>query len=397
MFFTSLIKNVFIDFYSPIFVAKVVTKNKKVTDFKLVFHNKEFLEFFPCLKKTSTLKNHISSKFTNVDLFVLAQEVFSTEKKLYKDCYFPEAEKWFRVCISKMKKNYLAFSFTDISAILQKDSCLYNEYSFKNKLIKALDTRGIELYFQPQVDISTKTLRGFEALVRWNDPELGWINPEDFIPMAEESNLIIPLGDWVLDSCCYYLKKWKKDFDFNGILSVNVSPVQLKNPTFLSDLCSTIKKYDVSPNQIEIEITEGVLIENMEKAVELLNKIKSLGIGISLDDFGTGYASLSYLQTLPLTTLKIDKSFITNIAAESSKSADITNAIVSLVTKMGLETIAEGVENSEQLEILESINCKNTQGFLMGKPMPVELCERMLSGDVSAILRTDSNALLYKI
>lgn len=267
----------------------------------------------------------------------------------------------------------------------------------ENKLTDALDTSCLELYFQPQVDITTKTLRGFEALVRWYDPELGWIKPDEFIPMAEESRLIIPLGDWVLDTSCFYLSKWQKEFDFNGIMSINVSPVQLKNPTFLFDLNSAIRRHNVDPCKIEIEITEGIFIDNLEDTVDLLTRIKNLGVGISLDDFGTGYASLSYLQALPLTTLKIDKSFIANITSETGKEANITNAIVSLVTKMGLDTIAEGVENPEQLEVLESINCKNTQGFLMGKPMPASLCERMLAGDESAIVRSDSNPLLYKI
>lgn len=269
----------------------------------------------------------------------------------------------------------------------------------ENKLTSAIDTSCLELFFQPQVDITTKSLRGFEALIRWYDSELGWIKPEEFIPMAEESRLIIPLGDWVLDQSCYYLSKWQREFDFQGIMSINVSPIQLKNPTFLFDLDSAIRRHRVDPKKIEIEITEGIFIDNLDDTVELLTRIKNLGVGISLDDFGTGYASLSYLQALPLTTLKIDKSFIANITSKESVEAEITNAIISLVTNMGLDTIAEGVENPEQLEVLEAINCKNTQGFLMGKPMPVTLCERMLSGDESAVLRSENctGDLLYKI
>ena len=269
----------------------------------------------------------------------------------------------------------------------------------ENKLTNAIDTSCLELYFQPQVDITTKTLRGFEALVRWYDSELGWIKPDQFIPMAEESKLIIPLGDWVLDQSCYYLAKWQREYNFQGIMSINVSPIQLKNPTFLFDLNSAIRRHNIDPRKIEIEITEGIFIDNIEDTVDLLTRIKELGIGISLDDFGTGYSSLSYLQVLPLTTLKIDKSFIANISSAQSKEADITNAIVSLVTKMGLDTIAEGVENPEQLRVLEAINCKNIQGFLMGKPMGANLCERMLAGDESAVLRSENctGNLLYTI
>ena len=173
-------------------------------------------------------------------------------------------------------------------------------------------------------------------------------------------------------------------------MSINVSPIQLKKPSFIYDLEETIKRYNLDPKSIEIEVTEGILIENMEDTVRLLQNIKDLGVGISLDDFGTGYSSLSYLQILPLTTLKIDKSFIANITSKNSIEAEITDSIISLVTKMGLDTIAEGVENSDQLEVLQQINCRNTQGFLMGKPMPADLCEKMLSGDESAILRIDN-------
>lgn len=273
----------------------------------------------------------------------------------------------------------------------------FERLNLETKLTNALDTKCLQLFFQPQVDIKTKTLRGFEALLRWHDPDLGWISPEQFIPLAEESKLIIPLGDWILDCACAHLENWQKLYGFTGIMSINVSPIQLKKPYFFEELKAILREHDLDPSSVEIEITEGVFIDDMESTVNLLQRIKDYGIGISLDDFGTGFASLSYLQILPLTTLKIDKSFIANITSKQSREADITDAIVTLVTKMGLDTIAEGVENNAQLEVLESINCRNTQGFLMGKPMPVELCERMLSGDESAVLRASKDSLLYKI
>jgi EAL domain-containing protein (putative c-di-GMP-specific phosphodiesterase class I) len=138
-----------------------------------------------------------------------------------------------------------------------------------------------------------------------------------------------------------------------------------------------LKKYDVNPRSIEIEITEGVLIDNTEQTIQTLNTIKNLGVGISLDDFGTGYSSLNYLRELPLTTLKIDKAFIENITTPNSLEAHITNSIISLVSKMGLDTIAEGVENVEQFEALKKINCRTSQGFLMGRPMPENECEKL--------------------
>ncbi|AEE16037.1 putative bifunctional diguanylate cyclase/phosphodiesterase [Treponema brennaborense] len=265
-----------------------------------------------------------------------------------------------------------------------------NRLNIETKLQKAINGQSFEMYFQPQVDISRNKLRGFEALIRWYDPELGWIPPSKFIPIAEETRQVIALGEWVLETACRTLKRWQEEYRFTGIISVNISPVQLKKASFIYDLEQLIAEQDIDPTKLEIEITEGVFIENMESVVSILTQIKSMGIGISLDDFGTGYSSFNYLQILPLTALKIDKSFISNIAARNSVEADITDAIVALVTKLGLDTIAEGVETVEQLQVLQSINCRTTQGFLTGKPMPISLCEKMLSGDESAILRIET-------
>ncbi len=256
----------------------------------------------------------------------------------------------------------------------------------ESKLTKALEENVFMLYFQPQFDVGTGDLRGFEALIRWHDEDLGWISPDQFIPLAEESRQVIPLGDWVMETALKTLSHWEKDFDFDGILSVNVSPIQFKKPDFVNDLTDLIRRYGIDVSHLEIEITEGIFIDNVQDTVSKLNTIRDMGIGISLDDFGTGYSSLRYLQILPLTTLKIDKSFISNIALVGGVEASITESIVSLVSKMGLDTIAEGVENDLQLDVLRKINCHNVQGFLKGKPMPLERCDRMLAGDRSAIL-----------
>ena len=237
--------------------------------------------------------------------------------------------------------------------------------------------RGFQQVYQPQFNIESGVLRGFEALLRWKDEDLGWISPEQFIPIAEETRIMIPLGDWVLESALKTLKDWETKFSFNGIMSVNVSPVQLKKPTFIFDLSTLIEEYGVTPKKLEIEITEGIFIDNKEEVLGVLNQVRAMGIGISLDDFGTGYSSLSYLQKLPITTLKIDKSFISNIE-NNGMEANITNSIVTMVSKMGLDTIAEGVENEEQLNILRQIKCQTVQGFLKGKPMTKTKCEEIL-------------------
>ncbi len=253
--------------------------------------------------------------------------------------------------------------------------------AIQSKLNNAVNEELFQLYYQPQFDVVTNKLRGFEALLRWYDEDIGWISPEQFIPIAEETRLVIPLGDWILERAIKTLKEWIEDFGFDGIMSVNVSPIQLKKPTFMFDLVQLIKKYNIPTKNLEIEITEGVFIDNKNEVIDLLKQIRELGIGLSLDDFGTGYSSLSYLQMLPITTLKIDKSFIANITDKGGVEANITDSIISMVTKMGLDTIAEGVERREQLDILKKINCKNIQGFLKGKPMPKERCEQILGGD----------------
>lgn len=253
-----------------------------------------------------------------------------------------------------------------------------SKLNIETKMSKAMASRNFQLYYQPQFDAKTKELRGFEALLRWYDSDLGWISPEQFIPLAEETHLVVPLGDWVMTTALATIKEWEMKFSFNGIMSVNVSPVQFVQEDFIEKLFKKIEKSGIDKKHLEIEITEGVLIDNVEDTISKLNKIREQGVGLSLDDFGTGYSSLRYLQILPLTTLKIDKSFVSNIAAKDGFEAKLTESIISLVSKMGLNTIAEGVENEEQLKMIQKFNCRTIQGFLLGKPMPKEQCEKLL-------------------
>lgn len=280
----------------------------------------------------------------------------------------------------KGKNNITAFQ-----SLMQEK--FLSKLNIETKLSKAMVEKNFQLYYQPQFYTQTEKLRGFEALLRWYDEDLGWISPEQFVPLAEETHLVIPLGNWVLDTALRTLSEWEQRFNFDGIMSVNVSPVQFCQEDFISKFKKKIEFYKINTAHLEIEITEGVLIENFENVINKLNEVKNLGVGISLDDFGTGYSSLRYLQMLPLTTLKIDKSFVKNIVNES----DITEGILSLVSKMGLDTIAEGVEREEQLEVLKKFNCKTIQGFLRGKPMPKNLCDRLLAGDLSAILTINNS------
>jgi len=283
------------------------------------------------------------------------------------------------------------------NSVLFYSETLYNNFMYQtmlqHKILKAVENMSFELYYQPQFNIKTNMLRGFEALLRWYDETLGWINPEEFIPVAEETHSIRKLGQWVLEEAIQTLKRWQTQYTFEGIMSVNVSPVQLDQKDFLVQLQMLIEKYGIDPKKLEIEITEGVFIENIDETVILLNQIKNLGVLISLDDFGTGYSSFRYLQCLPLTTLKIDKSFISNLSELNGPESNITGSIISLVSKLGLDTIAEGVENTSQLNILKTMNCENIQGFLRGKPMNIEHCNALLNGDKTALIRIGTEPL----
>lgn len=269
----------------------------------------------------------------------------------------------------------------------------------QQKLIIAATNFSFEQVYQPQFYIDSNRLRGFEALIRWDDVTYGMISPEEFIPIAEETHVITQLGHWVLDSAYSTLARWQKEFGFNGVMSVNVSPTQLKDFSFLGDLTEAMGKYGIPPETLEIEITEGIFIQDLKRTVRILEQIRKLGVLISLDDFGTGYSSFRYLQCLPISTLKIDKAFVENLAdkdGNDSVEMRIAESIVTLINRMGLETIAEGVEKNEQLNVLRSMNCTILQGFLTGRPMPQERCERFLAGDLSALDRIGSQKLIIK-
>lgn len=261
-----------------------------------------------------------------------------------------------------------------------------NHLTLETKMSSALIDSSFQQVYQPQFDVQTGKLRGFEALIRWKDDELGNIPPSIFIPLAEESGLIIEIGRWILNTALTTIKSWQSKYNFNGIMSINVSPIQLNQDSFIFELAALIDKYEVNPNLIEIEITEGVMINNMNETIDKLQALKDMGIRVSLDDFGTGYSSLSYLQMLPLNTLKIDKSFINNITSEDGIQANITSSIINMVKNMGLETIAEGVEHPEQLDLLNKFDCTIVQGFLQGKPMSLTRCEDYLSGNNEALI-----------
>lgn len=250
--------------------------------------------------------------------------------------------------------------------------------NFIADLSHALEKNEFVLHYQPQVkcdDISK--IIGFEALLRWNHPQQGLVLPMNFIPIVETMDLIVPLSDWILKTACQQLYQWQQAGRADLCISVNLSSVQFEDLHLLEKIMRVLIEEHIKPNSLELEITESTLIKNVERGVQILQELKSLGVLLSIDDFGTGYSSLSYLQKFPLHQLKIDQSFIQKINGNSSSLAIVTS-IITLGKSLGLEVIAEGVETQAQLDILKKLNCDLIQGYLISKPLDVEKCNKLL-------------------
>jgi diguanylate cyclase (GGDEF)-like protein len=234
---------------------------------------------------------------------------------------------------------------------------------------KAIREQEFELLFQPQICIGESDSYRAEALIRWNHPTLGTLKPNNFIPIAEESSLIIEIGRWVIHEACSALKAFE-DNGLNVKIGINVSPKQFKFSNIADDLVVGISHYNINPSQLEVEVTESAFMENMDQVIEQLEQVRKLGVSISLDDFGTGYSSLSYLKNLPADLLKIDRSFICELPA-NKQSKTIVDSLIHLAHELSIEVIAEGVENEHQLQYLKSLNCDYFQGFLFHYPLSI--------------------------
>lgn len=248
----------------------------------------------------------------------------------------------------------------------------------ENKLKKAVLDLSFELYYQPQFYAGNRRLRGMEALIRWKDVNGKFISPAQFIPVAERIGCIVAIGDWVLEESIRQYSVWRDRYGIPFTLSINISSIQFKMSHFTDHLLALLQQYHVEPREIELEITESILIDHFEEVYRKLRILKEKGLRISLDDFGTGYSSLSYLRILPFDTLKIDKSFIDTVLSDSTTRI-ITESIIDLVKALGFESIAEGVEHEDQLDYLHSIGCDVIQGYFLSKPIPVEDVEKLLS------------------
>lgn len=252
----------------------------------------------------------------------------------------------------------------------------------ENGLRKAISTDELCLYYQPQFDINHGHMIGVEALVRWQHPEKGTIQPNEFISIAEESGLIIPLGEWVLRRACMDIKRWMEQEGISLRLSVNISMQQLEMDHFVVKALKIIRRHKLPENTLELEITEHAIMQDMEKAIDALTKLSHRGIRIAIDDFGTGYSSLGYLQNLPINTLKIDRSFVQGI--KTSEDNSIINAIIAMAKGLNLNLIAEGVEMQTQIDYLSKAGCNLAQGFFYSHPVPeVELLNFIKSNGYS--------------
>lgn len=250
--------------------------------------------------------------------------------------------------------------------------------SLEGEMRKALEKRQFQLHFQIQVDSANRPL-GAEALIRWVHPERGLVSPFHFIPLAEETGLILPIGQWVLETACAQLKAWQQDaMTRNLILAVNVSARQFRQADFVAQVKAAVHHHDIDPRRLKLELTENLLIEDIDDTIAKMNVLSAIGIRFSLDDFGTGYSSLQYLKQLPLHQLKIDQSFIRDITFDKSDLA-IVAAIIALSRSLDLNVIAEGVETEEQRQLLLEHGCLNYQGYLFSKPVPVEAFEALMN------------------
>ncbi len=238
----------------------------------------------------------------------------------------------------------------------------------QRNLRMAMKNGDFLLYYQPQINAKNREIWGYEALLRWNHPELGLIQPLSFIKIAEDSRLIISIGEWVLETACTFVKNVQDEFQKNYIVSVNISVIQLIQDDFVESVLKILERAGLSPNFLELEITESVFLKSSNYIIEKLEKLKEAGIRVALDDFGTGYSSLSYLSELPISTLKIDKTFIHNYF-ESDKNMILTSTIIKMGHALGLELVAEGVETEAQLELFTRIGCDRIQGYLVSKPV----------------------------
>jgi diguanylate cyclase (GGDEF)-like protein len=255
--------------------------------------------------------------------------------------------------------------------------CHYSRINIENELRQAISKSELRLYYQPQISMSSSRIVGMEALIRWQHPVHGLLNPGDFIDLAEEAGLIGAITDWVLVEACRQLSRWiAKGFE-NLRISINVSPQEFDRDDMVERVCSQVSKYHLPADSLEIEITEKTFLRDATNVINRMRALRDRGIRISIDDFGTCYSSLNYLRLFPISTIKIDQSFIRDLS-EEHRVSPIIQAIIGIASGFGLHLLAEGVETNCQMNILHALGCDEMQGYLFSKPVPTAEAERLL-------------------
>jgi predicted signal transduction protein with EAL and GGDEF domain len=247
----------------------------------------------------------------------------------------------------------------------EMDARMKARRSLELDLWKAVEEESFEVYYQPVIGLAANGVRGFEALLRWRHPRRGMVSPADFIPLAEETGLIVRLGEWVLRQACREAAGWPRDIR----IAVNLSPVQFRTPGLAQVVFSALAASHLDATRLELEITEAVLLQDSPVVLQTLHQLKDYGVRIAMDDFGTGYSSLSYLRSFPFDKIKIDQSFVRGLGS-AGDSVPIVRAVTGLGTDLGMTTTAEGVETREQLEILRAQGCNEVQGYLFSAAVP---------------------------
>jgi diguanylate cyclase (GGDEF)-like protein/PAS domain S-box-containing protein len=245
----------------------------------------------------------------------------------------------------------------------------FERFTMESQLHQALKHDEFQLHYQPQLDLHSGDMIGVESVIRWLHPERGCVLPEAFIPLAEDTGLILPIGEWVLQNACSEIQELRKAGFPSLSVMVNISSIQLRQKDFTNTVIRATKAHDIDPHFLELELTESILMQNIEETITKLQELKDIGIQLSLDDFGTGYSSLSYLKRIPIDTIKIDRSFINDIGKKTD-SAEITKAIIAMAHSLNLKVVAEGVETEQQLAFLIENRCDIAQGFYISPPLP---------------------------
>jgi EAL domain-containing protein (putative c-di-GMP-specific phosphodiesterase class I) len=251
----------------------------------------------------------------------------------------------------------------------------------ETELRQALEFDEFELFYQPIIRIDNKKIESFEALIRWNQPNRGFVLPTEFIPIAEETGLIIPIGRWVIKEACRQIADWKKIVPADNFIKINVnlSTRQFSDPGLCEMLEQSLQENKIEGKNLVLEITESAIIEDRETVISTLQRLRALGVQVHIDDFGTGYSSLSYLNTLPIDALKIDRSFVNQICdQDESNGVEIIQTIISLGKELGLKVIAEGVETQNELDVLTRMDCEFIQGYLISKPINKNMTTQFL-------------------